>query len=521
MLSSFVVTEPIGDSAATLISPSALGARRVDGPFTQVAAAVFINGLVALLTAAAVTAYLGIPAPKVHDEFSYLLAADTFSHGRLTNPTHPMWPFFETFHVIQVPTYMSKYPPGQGLALLLGKSLGHPIVGVWLTSAAACAALTWALCAWIPWRWALLGGLLAPFHPVMVLWSQSYWGGCIALGGGALVVGGIRRLAGKARARDGWATGAGMTILALSRPYEGFVLTVLCFAALAIGRRQDLRSMLRVATVPLLITAVGLGLALAYYNARLTGDPLLMPYVLHERQYSAAPVFVFQAPRRIPMYRHEELRAHHVGWELPLYQEKRTISGFIRTSIHDLLVLARGAWGLFTAPLGPGGPVHVRALSAVLIIPLILLPLVLRRDWWMRAGAVILILFAIAILPVYWVAKHYGAPAGAVAYLLLFASMRQLHVCSWRHRPIGTYLVGAILLVWLASFAFVCKVLSSSDPQWAPASYRVAFLDALERARRKAPDLRPIRPGSFRPFRLGIQRGGHRWLDGSVGARHG
>lgn len=182
------------------------------------------------------------------------------------------------------------------------------------------------------------------------------------------------------------------------------------------------------------------------------------------------------------MYRHEELRAHHVGWELPLYQEKRTISGFIRTNIHDLLVLARGAWGLFTAPLGPGGPVHVRALSAVLIIPLILLPLVLRRDWWMRAGAVILILFAIAILPVYWVAKHYGAPAGAVAYLLLFASMRQLHVCSWRHRPIGTYLVGAILLVWLASFAFVCKVLSSSDPQWAPASYRVAFLDALERA---------------------------------------
>ena len=52
----------------------------------------------------AVLPQLGIPIPGIHDEFSYLLMADTFVHGRLANPTHPLWVSFETFHVNSVPT---------------------------------------------------------------------------------------------------------------------------------------------------------------------------------------------------------------------------------------------------------------------------------------------------------------------------------------------------------------------------------------------------------------------------------
>src|SRR5262249_8670243 len=135
-------------------------------------------GLFSLLVNAMMALFLGVPPPAVHDEYSYWLAADTFAHGLVTNPPHPLWVNFETMHVLQQPTYASKYPLGQGIAMALGLVLcGQPIVGVWISSALACAAIGWMLRAWMRPRWAFLGSLLASLHPLMLDWSHHYWGG--------------------------------------------------------------------------------------------------------------------------------------------------------------------------------------------------------------------------------------------------------------------------------------------------------------------------------------------------------
>lgn len=82
----------------------------------------------------------------MQDEFSYLLAADAFAHGRVANPTPPFAMHFETMQVLVRPPYASVYPVGQGLLLAAGQVLFHnPWAGVWLSVGLMSAGMCWAL----------------------------------------------------------------------------------------------------------------------------------------------------------------------------------------------------------------------------------------------------------------------------------------------------------------------------------------------------------------------------------------
>jgi len=94
---------------------------------------VVVVGLTALMLRLAILPLSPIPKPFVQDDFSFLLAVDTFASGRLTTPTPAMWVHFETMHVTMKPTYMSMYFPAQGLVMAAGKVVAVPTRWIFCT----------------------------------------------------------------------------------------------------------------------------------------------------------------------------------------------------------------------------------------------------------------------------------------------------------------------------------------------------------------------------------------------------
>src|SRR5271166_2335461 len=259
---------------------------------------------VALVARALLLPVIGIPEPRINDEYSNLLMADTFSHYRLTNPTPPEWQHFETFHVNLTPTYHSKYPVAQGMALALGEIVFHqPWIGIYLSTAALCGAICWALQAFVSPVWALVGGLLAVVRIALLsYWMNSYWGGSMAALGGALALGSVVRLfeAGRTGRNRFWLASlfsVSLLILATSRPYEGLAFSIPLLAyfgyqTVRAAIRRD-TSLVSTALPVVVIGSVGVVL-MGHYNQRTTGDPLLLPHILNERTYSPLPLFLWQ-----------------------------------------------------------------------------------------------------------------------------------------------------------------------------------------------------------------------------------
>jgi hypothetical protein len=385
----------------------------------------------ALAIRAALLPLLPVPHPVVTDEFSQLLLADTLSHGRLSNPTHPMWTHFESIHIIQKPTYNSDYFPGPAAILALGMLAGHPWIAVWLLCAATCAALCWMLQAWVPPAWALFGAMLAVLRfDIASYWINSYYGGCLAALGGALLLGACPRFLKKPSLSLSLVLAAGLIAIGYTRPFEGLGVSVPVVIALAIAFRKRLRIYWMCVPAAALVLAAVAGLLL--YSKAVTGDPLRTPYAANQAAYGW--------PLGLPWFQARDVKLQHVelqryyDYEREAHDRNSSLFGELKHST----LKAQTLWRFYFGP----------ALS----IPLLMLPAVWRsrrlRLLFLTAGCtIVLTLMQFVSLP------HYAAPAAAAILAVLVECMRRLHRVRRNGRPVGLQLVLAAPLIMITILA--------------------------------------------------------------------
>jgi hypothetical protein len=373
------------------------------------------------------------PNANVHDEFSYLLASDTLAHGRLSNPTPPLWHHFETFYVLLQPTYASKYGVAFPLFLAFGQRLaGTPRAGVVLSMGLAAASLCWMLQALLPAEWALLGGLLAV---VRISWfsyfGNAYWGGSIAILGGCLLLGAALRLTRRPSPRNGLLMALALLLLANSRPFEGALVSLpICLYTLGTLVKQRARTGTWLPGLAVLLAGAG---CTAYYFHRVTGT-FTFPWVVYWRQWSLCPPFLLGNINPAPHYQFRDQVAYNTYWELQPYLNVRARGGWwIEVAVKSIY-----QWLFFVFP----------ALSLTLIgfVPTL-------RSRKHRLLVFTLAFACCGFVTETWLQAHYVAVASGILYLIMLNGLRWMRALA-RHHAIWLKLLRGTLAA-VAAMVFV------------------------------------------------------------------
>lgn len=264
--------------------------------------------------------------PLLHDEYSYLFQAATYSRGRLYNHSHPgAAELFDSMHVLNDGKWASRYFAGTGLWIAAFQAITVPELGHWLASALACLLVFLigremdGLCA------GFIAGMLTACSPGIAIFSNlllSHQPTLVAL---LLALLGAVRFAKRTSLLDVWLCSSGLGYGLLCRPLTaaawggGVLLWLITLNYRANGMYVRLLHGRYVkCAVAACVPIAAAGLAQAACNHQITGNWALTAYIAYQERHTPSHRYGFDNALRPPIPSGDKVLHAYDRWAINL-----------------------------------------------------------------------------------------------------------------------------------------------------------------------------------------------------------
>ncbi|WP_146509855.1 hypothetical protein [Thalassoglobus neptunius] len=396
----------------------------------------------------------GLP-PAYHDEYSYLLQAETFLNGKWSYPSFKEYPeLFNQMHVLNEGEFASRYFPGTGAWISLGMLVSNEWFAHLLAQTFAAIMIFWTGRELANSGTGLLAGLLFALSPGMILFSNLLLAHHPTLVGLTIFLWAFVRMIRTDCLTMSWVAGIGLAYSMICRPMTaaGFglpfgVLFVWWWIRGSWGienpekplsfRQRSFRTI--GLAIPLII---GFAVVMVQ-NKQITGDLCTSPYQLYTDIYTPRHVYGFNNVVRGEQALGPKVLENYDQWAENLTPQLALKNGFIR-------IENSWRWTLGIIPI----------LASVIIFLL-----TMRSDdrrWWLIFLAIVSL--HVAHIP-YWFSGifgwHYVFETGPLWILIVAETTRRL----WSDRAMSSQrLVCVCWMLFLGTSVLVNLV--TIKPVW-------------------------------------------------------
>ncbi len=169
---------------------------------------------------------------------------------------------------------------------------------------------------------------------------------------------------------------------------------------------------------------------MAYYDYRVNGATLTLPYTINRATYAVAPYWIWQSPRPEPIYRHSVLRDFYLQNELPDAEKTLSPGGFVPST------LAKAVNGILF-------------FAGSALLPALIMTRRVFIDRRLRFLIVCVFALAVGMMIETFMLTYYLAPFTAAFYAIGLQAMRHLRQWKVREQAVGAAMLRFMLTIVL------------------------------------------------------------------------